>query len=293
MKKKTLLTLIAITMLSLAACGKTEETSGSNVNEPVQESQITESQPEPTETPTQESQEVTESTEAPVVEDAPVMEEKPYTLSEVIFPNGSAPENINFDDFVNNGAYNNPELIQPYYTLTNTSDSTYGVEIDNNITNYTDLYFEPGESIVVPAFLYPGDANLYGEEGLAYWMNADDSSSLLQYGHGIEIKDTNPARNTVQEMITITFDASKVLYENVMSIDIELPGNADTNETPIFFVIYYDAEGNVISSGTLNDFNGISFADKTFIYPALYYTTTSEPFVWATADVYYSYTVAE
>lgn len=291
MKKKTLLTLIAITMLSLAACGKTEETSGSNVNEPVQESQITESQPEPTETPAQESQEVTESTEAPVVEDAPVMEEKPYTLSEVIYPNGETPAEIIFEEFMNNGAYNNPAIIQPYYTLTNTSNSAYGIEIDDGISNeyYTDSNFEPGESIIVPAYLYQGDENLYGQEGLAYWLNADDSSTLLQYGHGVETRDANPAQNTIQEMITITFDESKVLYENVIGIDIELPENA--TETSNFYVIYYDAEGNAISSGIMSDYNFISFADKTFTYPALYYTTTNEPFVWATADVYYSYTI--
>ncbi len=293
MKKKVLsiITIVALTA-TLTACGGTTDTvTETNSNEMVVESQS--ELEESSDVPAESQEEVIEPTEIPDAEEAPVAETKPYTLSEVTYPNGETSAEVIFDDFLNNGAYNNPEVIQPYYTLTNTSDSAYGVEIDNNITNYTDLYFEPGESIVVPAFLYPGDATLYGEEGLAYWLNADDSSTLLQYGDGVEIKDTNPARNTVQEMITITFDESKVLYENVLSVDIELPENADTNETPIFFVIYYDAEGNVISSGTSNDFNGISFADKTFTYPAMYYTTTNEPFVWATADVYYSYTLAQ
>ena len=101
MKKKTLLTLIAITMLSLAACGKTEETSGSNINEPVQESQITESQPEPTETPTQESQEVTESTEAPVVEDAPVMKAESIKVVEEDIPTSTVKEEPKADAILN------------------------------------------------------------------------------------------------------------------------------------------------------------------------------------------------
>jgi len=300
MKRKTLALIATMALVaSLTACGgKTEETANTNVNEPTVESQVEQEAVEPTEAPVEESEEVFENTE-PVVEDAstteeaPVEEEKPYTLSEVTYPNGETPAEVIFEEFLNNGDYRNPELIQPYYTLTNTSDSAYGIEIDDGISNeyYTDANFEPGESIVVPAYLYQGDANLYGEEGLSYWMNADDSSSLLQYGHGIETSDANPAQNRVQEMTTITFDESKVLYEGAMSIDIELPENATASSN--FFTIYYDAAGNVISSGVAIEYNGISFADKTFTYPALYYTTTNEPFVWATADVYYSYEIAQ
>ena len=75
MKKKTLLTLITVTMLSLAACGKTEETADATISEPVPETQITESQPEPPETPMQESQEVVENTDT-VTDEVPVETEE-------------------------------------------------------------------------------------------------------------------------------------------------------------------------------------------------------------------------
>ncbi len=288
MKKKTLLALIAVATVSLVACGKTAETSGSNVNEPVQESQITESQPEPTETPVQESQEVVEPTEAPVEEAAPVEAEASFEVSEVIYPNGAAPVDINFDEFYGMGQYQNPELIQPYYTITNTSDTAYAITFENLATSNEDLYFEAGESIIVPAALYQD------ENGVAKWCNISDAQTM-QYSDGITTSEANSAQNRVQEMMTITFDESKVLFENVMSIDITLPENAtadggDLQYLPCY-VIYYDANGNVISAGTSSDWNVISYADKTFTYPSMYYTTTNEPFVWSTADVYYSYTI--
>lgn len=288
MKKKTLLTLIAITMLSLAACGKTEEASGSNVNEPVVESSI-----ESPATIPQESQEIFENTET-VVEDSPTVEETnaSFEVSEVIYPNGAAPDNINYDDFLNYGAYQNPELIVPYFTITNTSDSAYAIEFEYLNEIIRDDCFEAGESMVVPACLFMDNNDV------AKWCNILESEEL-QYSDGIETSDANTTQNRVQEMITITYDESKVLYENVMGIDIELPANAVANGGDLqylpCYVIYYDADGNVISCGssgeTFIDWNVISYADKTFTYPALYYTTTNEPFVWATADVYYSYTI--
>jgi len=305
MKKKTLALIATMALVaSLTACGgNTEETANNNVNEPTVESQVEqEAVVEPTEAPVV-SQEATESTET-IVEESPVEEAKPYTLSEVICPNGETPTDIIFEDFLNNGAYNNSAIIQPYYTLTNTSDSAYGIEIDTGVTNeyYTDSNFEAGESILVPAYLYQGDANLYGEEGLSYWLNADDGYNLLQYGYGIETSEANPAQNRIQEMMTITFDESKVLGDGKMSIELTLPENAtgeggDMQYLPSY-VIYYDEAGNVISSGescmgSYDSYNVIFYAEQTFNYPAFYYTTTNEPFIWAKADVYYSYEMAQ
>lgn len=295
MKKKTLALIATMALVaSLTACGgKTEETANTNVNEPTVESQVEQEAVEPTEAPA-ESQDVAEPTEAPVEEEAPVETEASFEVSEVIYPNGSAPDNINYDDFLNYGAYQNPEMIVPYYTVTNTSDSAYAIEFEYLNEIVRDDYFEAGESMVVPACLFMDNNDV------AKWCNILESEEL-QYSDGIETSDANPAQNRVQEMMTITYDESKVLYENVMSIDIELPANAVGNGGDLqylpCYVVYYDADGNVISCGssgeTFIDWNVISYADKTFTYPALYYTTTNEPFVWATADVYYSYTLAQ
>lgn len=297
MKKKVFIALIAVAILSMTACGgKTEEATGSNVNEPVSEA-IVESEVE--ESTAQESQTVVESTEASIeatsTEETPVGTETSYEVSAVIYPNGSAPESIDYDAFYNNGNYMNPELITPYYTITNTSDSAYTIsfELLNEINQ--DTCFNAGESMVVPAMLY------MDENGNARWCNILEAEEL-QYNHLDVTTETRPELNRVQEMMTITYDESKILHENVMSIDIELPANAvgdggDLQYLPCY-VIYYDANGNVISSGpsvsdAYNSWNVISYADKTFTYPAAYYMTTNEPFAWAKADIYYSYTLAE
>lgn len=289
MKKKTLALLATMALVaSMTACGgKTEEAAGSNVNEPTVESTVESQSAEST------TQEVTESTEtsseAPASEEAPVAEAS-YEISDVIYPNGSAPESIDFDYFYSMGQYQNPEIIQPYYTITNTSDSAYAIRFENLANMQEDLYFEAGESIVVPAALYQD------ENGAAKWCNLSDAKAL-QYSDGIETSEANSAQNRVQEMMTITYDESKILYENVMSIDIELPENASGDGGAAqylpCYVIYYDEAGNVLSAGTSCDWNVISYADKTFTYPAMYYTTTGETFVWAKADVYYSYTLAQ
>ncbi|MBQ2884814.1 MAG: hypothetical protein IJE43_13725 [Alphaproteobacteria bacterium] len=288
MKKKTLALLVTVALVaSMTACGgKTEETANTNVNEPVAESSV---ETQVAESTTQESQ-ATESTE-----ENPAGTESFYEVSAVIYPTGSEAESIDYDAFYNNGTYMNPELITPYYIITNTSDSAYAIKFELLRQINEDAYFEAGESMVVPAELYMDNNNI------AKWCNVLESEEL-QYGNGIETSDANPTQNRVQEMMTITFDESKVLSEGVMSIDIELPASAvgdggDLQYLPCY-VIYYDENGNVISSGpnvgdAYNSWNLISYADKTFTYPALYYTTTNEPFVWATADVYYSYTLAE
>lgn len=295
MKKKTLALIATMALVaSLTACGgKTEETA--NTNEPAVET-TTESQDvaEPTEAPIQESEEVVESTET-VTEEAPAETEASYEVSAVMMLDGSAPENIDYEAFCNNGMFMNPEIITPYYTITNTSDSAYAISFELIGQINEDPYFEPGESMVVPAMPYMDNNDI------AKWCNILEAEEL-QYNHFNVTPETRPEQNRVQEMMTITYDESKVLYENVMSIDITLPENAvcdggDSQYLPCY-VIYYDEAGNVISSDpsvsdAYNSWNFISYADKTFTYPALYYTTTQEPFVWATADVYYSYTLAQ
>ena len=96
----------------MTACGGTTDTvTETNSNEMVVESQ---SELEESSEDSAESQaEVIEPTEVPDTEEAPVEEAKPYTLSEVICPNGATPEEVIFEEFLNYGDYRNPELIVP------------------------------------------------------------------------------------------------------------------------------------------------------------------------------------
>lgn len=285
MKKKSLTLLVAIALIaSLTACGgKTEEATGSNVNEPDVETTVSEESQvaESTEAPV-ESQETTESTEAPS-EEAPV-EAAPYEVSELVFPDGSIPADMTMDDFVHFidlGGYDNPDVIVPYYTVTNTSDSTYSIDIEDYVAGYEDAYFEPGESIVLPGRLFR-DLN-----DVPRWCNILDAIEVQHCD--LQTRDeVYPEQNVIQEMVTITFDESKLdktIASNVMRIDIDVPEN--TVPAGSSYVIYYDADGNVISSGTTG---GYSVSDKIFRYALNW--ETKEPIVWATADVYYGYKAA-
>ena len=304
--KRKLLTLISMMTLvaSLTACGNaTEDKKNATLdNEPVVETTVTDDEviendakdtaDADVENP-ENSKDTNVETEETFSEEVSTETAASFEVSDVIYPNGSTAVEINYDDFLNYGDYKNTELIIPYYTITNTSDSTYAIKLNNMNQSVEDGYFEPGESIVIPAELFRN------ENDVATWCNVLNAEEL-QYNNGVKTKDTNPAQNRVQEMTTITFDESKVLYDGTMSVDVSLPDNAvgdggDSQYLPCY-IIYYDANGNVISSApsvsdAYNSWNVISYADKTFTYPALYYTTTQEPFVWATADVYYSYTV--
>lgn len=293
--KRKLLALIAMMTLvaSLTACGNATEDKkdATSDNEPVVETTVTDdevSENGAKDTADADVKDPENAKDTNVETDETFSEEvstetaASFEVSDVIYPNGSTAVEINYDDFLNYGDYRNPELTIPYYTITNTSDSTYAIELENMNQLVEDGYFEPGESIVIPAGLF------MNENDVATWCNVLNAEEL-QYSNGVETKDANPAQNMIQEMTTITFDESKVLYDGTMSVDVSLPENA--TEASNFFAIYYDAEGNTVASGIMSDYNFISFADGTFTYPALYYTTTNEPFVWSTAEVYYSYTV--
>lgn len=280
MKKKSIALLATIALVaSLTACGsKTEEAANTNVSEPVVETTVSEESQavEPTEAPVQESQ-VVESTEAPA-EEAPVEEVALYEVSELVFPDGVTPTYTTADDFynfLNNGAYENTSVMVPYYTITNTSDSAYYI-IVKDLEQYEDHYFEPGESIVLPGRLYRDRNN----NDVPKWCTTLDSS--FDNG-GIKTEnEAKPERNVIQEMVTLTFDESKVdktISDTALMTDI-----AQDNIT-VNYVIYYDADGNVITSGT-----NATLRDKIFTYTYDY--EKREPLVWASADVYYSYEVA-
>lgn len=107
---------------------------------------------------------------------------------------------MDYEAFVSAGSYQPPALIQPYFTITNVSDSAYAIYFDGFATVNDDAYFEPGEGLFIPAALCP---------------------------------DANNSANC--------------------------------------------------------DWNILYSADKTFVYPTSYRTTTNEPFVWSSADIYYNY----
>ncbi len=268
MKKKTLALIATLALaLSMTACGgKTEETANNNTNEPVAESQVEQDVAEPTEAPVQESEEVVENTE-PVVEDAstteeaPVEEEfeeetpaeSPIEISELIYPNGE-PDSDEFDG-----------TNQPYFIVTNTSDTAYTLDFSRE-TGISDDYFEPNESIILPGIVFED------ENGYKWGTMTDGLILVEEYGDDIfdlYLRDyTDSERNRVQDMITITNGDTYPL------------GEGNENESRANYVIFYDAEGNVIPAAGAGVF--ISETSGAF--------NVNAEFEWATADVYYSYT---
>lgn len=293
MKRKSLFAMLVIATMALSACGNAEETANTNVSTSTVESSAvasSESVAEPTTDVTESSSEVA-SSEAPSSEAAPVVNEMSYEVSALVYPNGSASEElIDYDTFWGmwNG-YNNPEILQPYYTVTNTSDSAYNIELvhEGSLPTISDWNFEPGEIIVVPAYLYPNQEATDADGKIPMnWLNLEDAVNA-DMGN-IRTNEAKPENtNHVQEKMTITFDADNLLRDGAITLDSEMNGMVD-------FVIYYDESGNVISSGTASTDGGYNyFEGNTFIYPTKYYYTTQEPFTWASADVYYSYEVTE
>lgn len=289
MKKKTLLALIAVATLSLAACGKTEETANTNVNEPVVESTVQESQvAESTETATQESH-TTESTEAS--SEAPATE-MTYEVSAVALPDGTTPEPVDTSLWLERMG-NDTSIAYPYYTVTNTSNLAYSIELNSGSMQYRDNNFEAGESVILPALPNSNDDGTFFE-----WLNINEFVELGMTS--VNTGDVNSIANTgnrVQEKTTITFDASKVNtggYSQLDNIDFTVPGNNFSNN----YIIFYDEAGNVIATWATG-FNGnygivTNGTDATnFIYPMFSDCSTQEPFTWASADVYYSYEVAQ
>lgn len=285
MKKKSIALIATMALaLSMTACGgKTEEAANTNVNEPVVESTVQESQPEATEAPVQESQEVAESSEAPVETEAPVEEEtKPYTISELVYPDGSNSNVIdaNEEDFMLvYEKYMMNEINAPYYTVTNTSDQAYRITIGNG---HEDKNFEPGECMVVAAFpcsgghyLQAGDGSVYDNEFDYFWMNADDAFALFQDGDPIQIGDVNLTGNNlnrVHEMKTIN---------NGDAFEITGPNVAEFPNPAVEYVIFYDEAGNILHCSALN----FEIRETEFL--------TGYINEWASADVYYSYEVAQ
>lgn len=293
MKKKTLLALIAVATLSLAACGKTEETSGSNVNEPVIESTVESQVAENTETATQESQtaestEVT-SSETPSSEEAPAVAEKSYEVSALMMPDGSAyaPEKLPFPEdssLVVRGTET------PYYTITNTSDSAYSINIALFNNNHTDNNFEAGESITLPAIAIQNDEFMG-------WCNIEDAMTLDDLNYFIIVDEANSLVNQgdrIHEMTTITFDASVQTPADANNSRSSVPAlmeKATLNNFMPTYIVLYDEAGNAIPGS----YAGLGLSeDGTAIF--LYHpaqNAAGEPFAWASADVYYSYEAAQ
>lgn len=283
MKKKTLALLVTVALVaSMTACGgKTEDAAGSNVNEPVTESSV---ESQVAESTTQESQEVVESTEASSEETSAVAE-TPYTMSEVVYPNGSTPEPALYEELMASAS-----TMAPYFTVTNTSNDVYGINFSaiSNSGSYEDYYFEPGETITVPAYIVMGDSNIYGEDGMGYWVNTYDAIELFDANADIDVLEANPNRNKIQEMATIAYDESKLVPakgDNCLSVDMGL-----TVQSNVDYIIYYDEAGNVISSGLYVQL--LEPTDTIFTF-TMNDPVTGEPFKWASADIYYSYEVAQ
>lgn len=273
MKKKTLLTLIAITMLSLAACGKTEETSGSNVNEPVQESQITESQPEPTETPTQESQEVTESTEAPVEETNAL----PYSI-EFVYCNEDS-KNLEYVTSITDSYL--LQAIAPYVIVTNTSDSTYRIEIEGIDYEVNDRYFEPGEQLRILAVLgdFEEDDNLDSVDmSTAYTLADGEENIIYAWSVDIDVNEEPDEDFYTRGMFTIT-QADVISTEEsneFVYIDYNVPAELESIESCKTFVVFYDEAGTEIGACEGN------YRTGTLEYHEVVAN-------WASAEIYYRY----
>lgn len=261
MKKKTLALIATLALaLSMTACGgKTEETA--NTNEPAVESQETtqevvqESQPESTEAPVE--TEAPAETDTPVVEEAPAESDAlPIEISELIYPKGEPDSDETY------------WMHQPYFIVTNTSDTAYVFNFSRyNGVSYDD-YFEPNESIIVPAIIMnPEDAETWNSET---WSSIPDI--LARTGDDIFWEfltdNTDSERNRVQDMITITNGDTYPL------------GEGNENGSLANYAIFYDAEGNVITAAS----GAITISEQTCAF------YINAEFEWATADVYYSYT---
>lgn len=290
MKKKSIALLATMALVaSMTACGgKTEEAAGSNVNEPTVESTVQESQV--AESTTQEVTEATEaSSEAPASEEAPAVAEMTYEVSELIMPDGSAIEPVDSTLWLERMG-NDTSISYPYYTVTNTSNSAYSIDFGS--IQYKDNNFEAGESIILPALPNANDDGTYFE-----WLNIN---KFVEIGMtSVNTGDVNSIANVgnrVQEKTTITFDESKVNtggYSQLDNIDFTVSGNNFSNN----YIIFYDEAGNVIATWATG-FNGnygivTNGTATNFIYPMFSDYSTNEPFTWASADVYYSYEIAQ
>lgn len=279
MKKKTLLALIVAATMCLAACGGTEETAGSNVNEPIAESQIAES----TETATQESQtpESTEaSSEAPASEEAPTANEMSYVVSAVMMPDGSTwdSEKLPCLEY-----YDTPDYEKPYYTVTNTSNSAYRLHISAVDFEYFDNNFETGESITLPAFKCQNEDETY------FWANIEEAcESYYGSDYDIDASETpsDDTRDRVQKKATVTYDATLASDSScpVPSLTID-----SARDFKVDYIILYDEAGNAFNSNcvqmTYTEANS-NINDCILMY--LPTNSAGEPFTWASADIYYS-----
>ena len=275
MKKKTLALLVTVALVaSMTACGgKTEETANTNVNELTVESSV-----EHTDTPV-ESQEATEPVETLSAEDAPVAtNEIPYSV-EFVYCNDDA-KNVEYVTSITDSYL--LQAIAPYAIITNTSNSTYSIEIEDTIAS--DSYFEPGEQLRVIAMFsdFEEDDNLELVDMTTAYTLADGEENIIYAWcvSDMDIDEETEEDNYARGMFTITqADITSIEESNEFSyINYNIPAELEGIEGYEIFVIFYNeaeteigaCEGNY-RTGTLE-----------------YHANVAS---WTSADIYYRYEV--
>lgn len=289
MKRKLALIIAMMTLAaSLTACGGAKDTDAKSEKEPVVEQTVTDDEKESvvdSEKQVTDKKDIEEKfTEEASSEE--VVSEMTYEVSAVMMPDDSAVEPVDFNSYLD-WSFKDTSISMPYYTITNTSDKSYSlnIESDSSLGSYKDSNFEPNETITLAAFAHQKD----DEKG--YWMTIEESSDLLNYGT-IEITEAIPETNRTQEMITIQFDSSKSNGDILSEISI----NENATNVSTDYVIFYDVDGNVITSAYLSYNMNRGFINVRdngicdFSYPSVDYNMNT--FTWASADIYYSYEVA-
>lgn len=294
MKKRSLALLATLVLaIGLTACGEPEnETVNNDNDEPVMES-TTEPSAEPTETPTPELSEEPASTDAPTPEasedivsaDTPSAEETPAAESnalpysiEFVYCNEDS-KNLEYVTSVTDTYL--LQAIAPYVIVTNTSNSTYRIEIEGIDYEVNDRYFEPGEQLRTLAVLgdFEEDDNLDSVDMTTAYTLADGEKNII-YAWSVDI-DVNEEPDEdfyTRGMFTIT-QADVISTEEsneFVYIDYNVPAELESIESCKTFVVFYDEAGTEIGCLEGNYRTG----------SLEYHEIVSN---WASADIYYRY----